>query len=43
VYPEAPAPYPDKKAIAEQIKAGNEVNGAHLEQAERLDIKQWHQ
>lgn len=39
VYPEAPAPYPDKKAIAEALKAGNEVSGAHLEQAERLEIK----
>jgi hypothetical protein len=39
VYPDAPAPYPDKKAIAELLKAGKEVNGAHLEQAERLDIK----
>lgn len=39
IFPEAPAPYPDKKAIAEQIKAGNVVEGAHLEQAERLDIK----
>lgn len=39
VYPEAPEPYPDKKAIADEIKAGNEVAGAHLEQAERLEIK----
>ena len=39
VYPDAPAPYPDKKAISDQIKAGNVVNGAHLEQAERLEIK----
>jgi hypothetical protein len=39
VFPAAPEPYPDKKAIAEQLKAGNVVNGAHLEQAERLDIK----
>ena len=39
VYPEAPAPYPDKKAIAELLKAGKVVNGAHLEQAERLEIK----
>lgn len=39
VYPDAPAPYPDKKAISDQIKAGNIVNGAHLEQAERLEIK----
>jgi hypothetical protein len=39
VFPDAPAPYPDKKAISEQLKSGNVVNGAHLEQAERLDIK----
>ena len=39
VYPDAPVPYPDKKAISDQIKAGNVVNGAHLEQAERLEIK----
>jgi chromosome segregation ATPase len=39
VYPEAPAPYPDKKAISELLKAGKVVNGAHLEQAERLEIK----
>lgn len=39
VYPEAPAPYPDKKAIAEELKAGYEVSGAHLEQVERLEIK----
>lgn len=39
VHPEPPAPYPDKKAIAEELKAGKEVNGAHLEQAERLEIK----
>jgi hypothetical protein len=39
VFPAAPEPYPDKKAIAEQLKAGNVVNGAHLEQAERLDIR----
>lgn len=39
VYPEAPEPFPDKKAIAEKLKAGESVEGAHLEQAERLDIK----
>lgn len=39
VYPDAPAPYPDKKAISEQLKLGNVVNGAYLEQAERLEIK----
>ena len=39
VYPEAPEPYPDKKAIADLLKAGEEVTGCHLEQAERLEIK----
>ena len=39
VYPEAPEPFPDKKAIAELLKAGEVVNGAHLEQGERLEIK----
>lgn len=38
-YPVAPEPFPDKKAIAEAIKSGLVVNGAHLEQAERLEIK----
>jgi hypothetical protein len=38
VYPEV-VPYPDKKAIAELLKAGEEVNGAHLENATRLEIK----
>jgi hypothetical protein len=39
VYPEAPPPYPDKKLIAQAIKDGFEVAGAHLEQGERLEIK----
>ncbi len=39
VFPDPPAPYPDKKAIGEQLKSGNVVNGAHLEQMERLEIK----
>jgi len=39
VFPDPPAPYPDKKAISEQLKSGNVVNGAHLVQMERLDIK----
>lgn len=39
VYPEAPPPRPDKKAIADRIKAGKEVPGAHLEVSERLEIK----
>jgi hypothetical protein len=39
VYPDPPAPYPDKTAIKERIKAGEEVPGAHLECGERLEIK----
>lgn len=39
VYPEAPAPYPDKKAIAAKLKAGEVIDGAHLEQGKRLEIK----
>jgi hypothetical protein len=37
--PEAPPPAPDKKAIAEAIKAGREVPGAALAQGTRLDIR----
>lgn len=36
--PEPPPPVPDKKAIAEAIKGGADVSGAHLEQTERLHI-----
>lgn len=36
--PEPPPPSPDKKAIAEAIKGGAHVPGAHLEQSERLHI-----
>lgn len=39
VYPEAPPPYPDKKAIAQAIKDGATVDGAHFEQGYRLEIK----
>ena len=35
----APEPEPDKKAIADAIKAGVEVPGAHLEQRRSLQIK----
>jgi hypothetical protein len=34
-----PKPTPDKKAIADAIKAGQEVPGAHAETRERLEIK----
>jgi hypothetical protein len=39
VYPVAPDPYPNKAAIAAKLKAGEAVDGAHLEQGERLDIR----
>ena len=39
INPPAPEPYPDKKAIAEWLKAGEKVDGAYLEQAERLEIR----
>ena len=38
-YPVAPEPFPDKKAIADLLKAGEEVYGCHLENGTRLDIK----
>jgi hypothetical protein len=38
-WPPAPAPKPDKRAIAEAIKAGKEVAGARLEGGTRLEIK----
>lgn len=37
--PETPPPAPDKKAIADALKAGKEVPGAHLERGQRLEIK----
>lgn len=39
VKPEPPKPYPDKKAIAAEIKGGGAVPGAFLSQGTRLDIK----
>lgn len=39
VTPPAPPPHPDKRAIAELLKSGAAVPGAHLEQSERLDIR----
>lgn len=39
VYPPAPEPYPDKAAIKAALQAGQEFDGAHLEQGERLEIK----
>lgn len=39
VQPEPPPPRPDKKRIAEALKAGRSVEGCWLEQGERLEIK----
>jgi len=39
IYPDAPAPYPDKAAIKAAIKAGEDVPGVHLEHGMRLEIK----
>ena len=37
--PEPPPPVPDKKLIAQAIKDGFDVPGAHLERGNRLEIK----
>ena len=37
--PETPAPVVNKKAIADAIKAGKEVPGAHIQQRQSLQIK----
>ena len=37
--PESPPPAPDKKAITEAIKAGQEVPGARLVSGERLEVR----
>lgn len=39
VYPDPPAPYPDKKAIKDEIEANGPISGAHLERKTRLEIK----
>lgn len=39
VWPPAPPPRPDKRAIAAALKAGEEVQGAHLESGTRLEIR----
>ena len=36
---EPPLPEPDKKAIVDAFKSGEEVPGAHIERTKRLDIK----
>jgi hypothetical protein len=40
VTPEPPAPRPDKAAIREALKCGDEVPGARLVQSDRLEIKE---
>lgn len=37
--PDPPPPSPDKKAIADAIKSGVEVPGAHVQRGVRLEIK----
>jgi hypothetical protein len=39
VHPPAPAPYPDKAAIKERLKDGQDVAGVHIERGTRLEIK----
>lgn len=39
VQPDPPPPRPDKKAIAELLKAGKSVDGARMVQNDRLEIK----
>lgn len=38
-HPEPPPPAPDKTAIKDALKSGEEVAGAHLERKQRLEIK----
>lgn len=37
--PDPPAPSPDKKALADALKAGEDVPGCHLARGKRLEIK----
>lgn len=39
VYPDPPAPYPDKMAIKSAIESGQDVPGARLNRGVRLEIK----
>lgn len=39
IYPEPPSPYPDNALIKAKLLAGENINGAHIEQADRIDIK----
>ncbi len=38
-YPEAPPPTPDNALIKAKLQAGEFVDGAHIEQGERVEIK----
>lgn len=38
VYPEAPPPHPDNAKIKDLLKSGELIEGAHLEQGERIEI-----
>ena len=39
IYPETPAPFVNNAAIKAKLLAGEVIEGAHIEQAERLDIQ----
>lgn len=39
IYPPAPEPYPDNATIKTKLLAGEVIDGAHIEQGERLEIK----
>lgn len=39
IYPVAPPPTPDNAAIKAALLAGEDIQGAHIEQGERVDIK----
>lgn len=39
IYPPAPDPYPDNATIKSKLLAGEVVEGCHVEQGERLEIK----
>lgn len=39
IQPETPPPYPDNATIKAKLLAGESIDGAHIEQGERLDIK----
>ena len=39
IYPQAPAPYPDNAAIKAKLLAGEVIEGAHIERAQRVYIE----